>query len=133
MKFIHYGATEFDAGKVLPIQNSGRNKPFGGMWASPVDAEFGWKDFCEAEDFRVCRENFEFELAPDARILRLVNKGDEKVLPVIGNTNFGLPVDFEKVAEEYDAIYLEIKNMYYAMYGWDCDSLLVLNPAVVVA
>jgi len=55
MKLIHYGSTSFDPKKFNPVLNS-YIKPTGGLWTSPIDSEFGWKDWCTAEDFRECNE-----------------------------------------------------------------------------
>lgn len=65
-------------------------------------------------------------------------------MPKIGAI-FPLPfvvLDFEKLAKEYDGIEvlmseedkldLEIgKGLYWELYGWDCDSLLVFNKDIV--
>ena len=43
-------------------------------------------------------------------------------------------LDFEKIKEEYDAIEVLISSdhqLYYDLYGWDCDSLLVLNKECI--
>lgn len=44
-------------------------------------------------------------------------------------------VDFEKLIEDgVDAIEFNISNdwdLYMALYGWDCDSTLILNPDVI--
>ena len=45
-------------------------------------------------------------------------------------------IDFEKLAEQgWDAVEVKISNdmrLYWALYGWDCDSILIMNPDVVV-
>ena len=52
-------------------------------------------------------------------------------------------IDFEEcVRQGYDAIELcwygdeykdkKADNMYFGLYGWDCDSIIILNPSVVV-
>lgn len=54
-RYIHYGATEFIPTKGFPIKNLEHfMKPKGGLWASRKNASFGWKDWCEQEDFRHC-------------------------------------------------------------------------------
>ena len=44
-------------------------------------------------------------------------------------------LDFEKLAETYDAVEVSISSdfdLYYKLYGWDCDSIVIMNPDVVV-
>lgn len=44
-KYIHYGAKSFIPGFVRQIVNKPLfTKPKGGLWASPVDAKYGWKN-----------------------------------------------------------------------------------------
>ncbi len=122
-----------------PIKNSGTNKPLGGLWASPIDANRGWKDWAKAEDFCVCDENnsFTFTLAPTARVLLVKNPDDflSKVVPYAGTflSESAWNVDFLAIAREYDAVEVAINGFTYnAMYGWDCDSIVILNPDIVV-
>lgn len=50
MEYIHYGHKHFEVNEFEPIRNRELfPKPFGGFWASPVNAEYGWKDWNEAE------------------------------------------------------------------------------------
>ena len=44
-------------------------------------------------------------------------------------------LDFEKLAQEYDAIEVLISGdpgLYYELYGWDCDSILIMNPEIII-
>ena len=44
-------------------------------------------------------------------------------------------LDFEKLAETYDAVEVNISsdfNLYYQLYGWDCDSIVIMNPDIIV-
>ena len=69
--YVHYGSTFFEPSRNFPISNH-RNwsKPFGGLWASRQDATFGWKDWCEREEFRECDENnsFKFQLCDNSKV-----------------------------------------------------------------
>lgn len=141
-RYIHYGHKFFDRNLFTPIRNCiAFTKPYGGFWASPVDAEFGWKDWCEREDFRECNLNnsFTFTLREDARVLTVLSVAGAKCLPQVQN-EFALPwtvlPDFEKLMElGYDAIEVKLSadwELYQALYGWDCDSILVMNPNVIV-
>ena len=44
-------------------------------------------------------------------------------------------LDFEKLAETYDAIEVSISDdfeLYYQLYGWDCNSIVIMNPKIIV-
>ena len=43
-------------------------------------------------------------------------------------------IDFEKCIENgVDAIEIcDITNLYYPLYGWDCESIIILNPDIVI-
>ena len=41
-------------------------------------------------------------------------------------------LDFEKLSKDYDAIeVIDIGKFYWALYGWDCNSILIMNPDIV--
>ena len=146
MEYIHYGSTAFDPSKFKPIENYGWIKPKGGFWASPVDAgENGWKEWCEREQFRECRDenSFRFTLSDFARVLHLRHVTDVRNLLKEGIQGSALDCqrglfgpDFEGIMRQgYDAIELHItecRALYSAMYGWDVDSILIMNPDIIV-
>ena len=133
--YIHYGAKAFDRTKFAPIKNrTCGSKPFGGLWASPVDAKFGWKEWNDIEEFRTCdpKNAFRFTLAEGARVLRIDSLDKLSEIPV---NKPAYHFDFEDVAKRYDAVECclsEAPALYNALYGWDCDSILVLNQDVIV-
>ena len=142
-RYIHYGHTKFDKSVFNKIKNVDcSTKPKGGLWASDIEAEHGWKDWGEAEEFRDCKEenSFSFVLSDNAKVLYIDSIDDLKVLPKIDD-KFGMNfsswilLDFEKLAETYDAVEVSISSdfdLYYKLYGWDCDSIVIMNPDVVV-
>ena len=159
--FRSYGLGKFDNGNFKPIKNvPGRNKPDGGLWASPVDGDGDtWAAWCEREGFRHHEDDdfFEFKLADNARVLKIASIADAKKIPmqwdnpecvnhslgrwllrdkeIFEDTNWwdGWKPDFEKLSERYDAIeYICNHETYNALLGWDVDSLLVLNPNVII-
>lgn len=138
MKYIHFGSPCFDRGRFVPIRNIPfRNKPDGGLWASADNAEYGWYDWSrDNDDFGHCRltNSFSFTLNPVARILTLKTKEDVLRAANIGHSSyFGdlICLDFEALAQAYDVIDFYIAQLYMNMYGWDCDSILVMNPDVI--
>lgn len=136
--YIHYGHPKYDEKVFTEIRNAGFVKPYGGLWASNINAEFGWKNWCEEEDFSECIEenSFKFKLKENARILRIDDAAKLKELPTINSIyKFSwINLDFEKIKKEYDAIEViisEDRQLYWDLYGWDCDSLLVMNKEVI--
>lgn len=50
-KYIHYGSKHFDINRFKPIKNESLfTKPIGGLWASKVDDNYGWKNLCKKMD-----------------------------------------------------------------------------------
>jgi hypothetical protein len=150
--YVHYGSSKFQNEKFKSIKNELYfTKPSGGLWASPIDAKFGWKDWNECSSFAECSEEncFQFRLDADAKVLDIYSEKDLDGLPVKGLD--GLPaldglhsfLDFEELLRQgYDAIELHLSQekpvntfglhgLRYRLYGWDCDSILVMNPDVI--
>ena len=142
-KYIHYGHTKFDKNMFATIRNVDcSTKPRGGLWASDVNAKHGWKEWCESNEFRDCnKENsFTFTLSDNAKVLYIESVNDLQSLPK-GKDKLGLNfslwtlLDFEKLAETYDAVEVSISSdfdLYYQLYGWDCDSIVIMNPDVII-
>lgn len=139
MRLIHYGASKYDPAKFRPIKNEWV-KPSGGLWASPVGSECGWESWCQAEQFRVnsLKESFEFEIR--GRIFTIDCEDDLSRMPWRRkeSTPFMFRPDFEAMAEEYDAIHLTSEGQWRTrhshprnLYGWDCECVLVMNPAII--
>jgi hypothetical protein len=148
--YIHYGASVFDSAKGFPIKNRPHwNKPVGGLWASREAATFGWRDWCEGEepDWIELSKFFRFTLRDGAKVGVIHSIPDLCRLPTVDDDLFWWSsemLDFEECLRQgWDAIELcwygeEYKDqrgtddMYYGLYGWDCDCILILNPDVVV-
>ena len=140
--YIHYGHRCFVPELFLPIQNQDyMNKPIGGLWASPVNAEYGWKKWCEDNDMftKNMNESFKFRLKWNAEVWHIHNKGDVETMPEAKSqhgfkSTFFVP-DFEELLNTgIDAVELhfsEDPELYMTMYGWDCDSILILNRDVI--
>ena len=140
VEYIHYGHKKFQINRFVSIRNEElRNKPFGGLWASRTDAKYGWKEWNEDEQFRECEEenSFKFTLSTNANVLEIHSHKDLSKVPQVKKSIFNgsfLP-DFEKLLSDgFDAMELflsEDDELYWDLYGWDCDSILVMNPDVV--
>lgn len=150
--FVHYDDMPFDRNSILPIQNTpftGFTKPYGGFWASREDASFGWKEWCQREEFDGFSDNhvFRFTLKDTANVVTLSTMEQFEALPKRADSELKskyipTPIDFEECLRQgIDAIELcwygeEYKgvrngNLYFALHGWDCDCILILNPDVI--
>lgn len=146
--YIHYGHSIFDKEMFVKIKNeSNYTKPYGGLWASAVAAKYGWKQWNEDNHFKECKyeDSFCFHIKENAKVLLINAVSDLEKLPRTPDT-LGLNalklsmwtcLDFEKIKNEYgyDVIEVNISNdnaLYYKLYGWDCDSILIMNPDVVM-
>lgn len=135
--YIHYGhlASEFDPGLVAVRFGAICTKPDKGLWASPVDATWGWKAWCDAEQWSCCdmSKSFEFTLSPKAKILHILDKSD--INPYIVSYEGFESLDREKLYNDFDGIELHLSqnprlsNSVFQM--WDCDSICVWNPDVI--
>lgn len=142
MQYIHYGHNEFNKNKFQPIKNRlDISKPLGGLWASRVDSNNGWKNWCESSEFAIehLGVNFIFSLIEDAKVVRITNSDQLKELPKINN-QLSIPtmwtmIDYEELANEYDALEVlisEDRELYFNLYGWDCDSIVIMNPDIII-
>jgi hypothetical protein len=135
---IHYGSDKFIPEKVLPVKNDSWVKPKreGGLWTSPIDSKWGWKDWNDCEQFRDCdeRNSFTVCLKSNAKIYVIDSLEDLKNSPLREGYSKRV-LDFEVIAQSYDAIWLTEKgqnetHLSYPidLYGWDCETVLILNP-----
>lgn len=146
-QYIHYGYDSFVKDCFLHIKNRAYfNKPYGGLWASPIDAADNWFDWCCENNFRMDKlsKSFQFDISPTANIISIASVDDGRKLvsdlPEIfsfDRTFFNIPelcIDFEKLLSHgVDAISFKLNaETYWLLYGWDVDSLLVLNPDCII-
>ena len=138
-EFIHYGTKKFKCSLFKKATNDSygwvKPKHGTGIWSSPNKSEYGWRNWCNQENFRDCNDeiSFKFKLKHKSKIYIVDDVNDLEKLPSTENGYFkGL--DFIKIAQSYDAILLTEKGQRKTrhgypknLYGWDCECLLVLN------
>ena len=151
IEYIHYGSSRFDP---LLITDEGTNmacinKPNAGLWASPVNSNCGWKDWCESEQFykNDFSKYFVFKLKPKTKILtiRSLEDWNDVLADVYTNNPKSFDSNFieiryavwEYIQSNFDAILVIMNYNYSEMHNsfefnsWDCDSIVVFNPEVV--
>ena len=138
MKLIHYGNSKYNPSLFQPIQNSWV-KPKGGLWASPVNSKDSWKNWCLEENFNCISLDQSFEFEIEGNIL-VIDSYEDLLTKVIWFEKYDeIYPDFEAMLMlGIDAIHLTeegqcrtrfAKEGYsLKLYGWDCESVLVLNP-----
>lgn len=146
--YIHYGSTHFRPEAFVEPKNTGWVKPAGGLWAclKNNDKAYTWKDWNESECFTDCSEenSFSFTLKDNTNVHYIYTDYDLYKLPILHddieriNHRCGF-IDFEKCLQMgIDAIELRYfgdwgkslhnDTLYWDLYGWDCDCILILNP-----
>lgn len=137
IEVVTYGLGDaFAPEKFKPIKNRPHVKPEGGLWASPINAEWGWKQWCEAENYGNLSSSFTYFV--DGEIMVIDNLADLHKMPwVIFYETLHYP-DYEATSKKFDAIYLtengqQATRFSYpqSLYGWDCECLLIMNPHAV--
>lgn len=139
--YIHFGNPKYEKEKFIEIKNRDFVKSYGGLWASPLNAKYGWKKFCEDNLIsKIGVSNyFLFKLKDEAKVLKITRAEQLHNLPLNNSASkifkdIFIALDFEEIKKEYDAIEVLISEddqLYWDLYGWDYDSLLVLNKDVI--
>lgn len=147
-KYVHLGSSSFDNTLFQPIKNiSGFTKPTGGFWGSPVNSDYGWGEWVKSNNFdeligsnKYEKEKFYFKLKPNTRLLYINKASMLRDLPkqedefTLACSSF-IVLDFKELEKTYDAIEVNIssdRQLYWDLYGWDVDSILILNPDCVI-
>lgn len=136
--YVHYGHNQFDINLFKPAKNAGyRNKPLFGLWGSPIDSTFGWKEWNQLNEYKECDDNncFFFIIADSSKVYEIRNLNDLEQLPMVKvpeqkdrDFNNGYFIDFEKMMlMGFDAIEVEFEGVKEYLWDYDCDSIIVLN------
>lgn len=157
-EYVHYGcnAGNYDVDKFKKVKNvSFSSKPSGGFWASPTRAgrspSFDWASFCFRDGYEPANsiyQKFFFCLDVGAHIFRVETVSDFNKLPKVEMKGDAFHienefVDFEEcVRQGIDAIEYAYTAAHRneevgdkldrKMSGWDCDSILIMNPKIIL-
>ena len=145
MKVIHYTESVFKLRPIIIKNGNGRTgilaKPQGGLWCSPLNSKYGWKDWCKENDFGNVDQMQEIILNVDMINFVVINsiKDMETKLPWYKMDNLFDAIDFENLVRQgFDGVYLTIKgegktrySSPHGLYGWDCETILILNERCI--
>lgn len=142
MVLIHYGSSHFEMSRYHPIREwsvIGWTKPLGGLWTSPVNSKFGWRQWCEANQYK---DDFNewFKLKYNGNTIVIDSVKDLDKLPWKTSEKILTYPRFEPLMEQgVDAIFLTERGQWKTrlshpknLYGWDCETVLILNPKSIV-
>ena len=144
MRYIHYGNDKFEINRFEVISNDSRipTKPYGGFWASRVDSNYSWKIYCIKQGYDIDLNKYIiFSIDDKARILSINNCKQLEDLPKLDDKRRGYrdnlytKLDFERLSKKYDAIEVfigETDELYFQLFGWDCESILIMNPQIII-
>jgi len=137
-ELVCYGCgVEFDLSKFENPRNRDHVKPAGGLWTSPIDSEWGWKDWCELNEWGDLSSHFCLRFT--GRVYVIDSMRAAKQLPwrkPSWYSRFAWP-DYEAI-KGVDAIHMTVEGeratRYYgepSFCGWDCETVWIMNPACV--
>jgi len=133
LQLRHYGSSRYEESMFLPIVDvARRNKPGGGLWTSPINAPFGWREWNEISDFADLSTHFDLDF--EGRVFEIDSVEDMNKLPWEEAHGMHL-ISFEPLLlMGYDAIHLTTEGETATratfprdLYGWDCETVLVMN------
>ena len=135
MECIHYTANESWTLKPITVANGSHTKPFGALWASPVDSGRSWSQWCRESDFRI--DTLAVGVSLDISLENAIvidTKDDLYKLDWRQDGLYRYP-DWENMANRgVDVVYLTsngLDSTTFELYGWDCESVVVLNSQAV--
>lgn len=149
MTFAH--RDRLDPARIDPVSNANFPKPDGGLWLSPpTETGSAWTDYAAREGYTPASlrgaVTQEVRLRPGTSVL-VIDSRDHLLdaaatfpgLPVEHEWQQAAPLDFEAVAESFDAIWVTDAGRRenhrdpsgLDLYAWDIESVVVLNASAV--
>lgn len=145
--FVHYGSAHFDKSRFIEAKNRKGidTKPNGGLWGTPVESQNTWLKWCAENDYRTYdTENcFYFRLDTPCNWKTIHNKEEWKQLPKREDVLDRFEViDFETVKRDgigdgypiyaIETAFDDDDEFFDCFRGYDCDSVVVLNDAILI-
>lgn len=156
-QYITYGFVVEDIKDIqTDLATAANMKPISALWGSPTDAEFGWKEWCEAEAYIPGKRHMSFDeyfktyftwtLKDDSKIYTISSMHDIQKLKYtdiihISDRFSHYIVDYKMAYDMgYTAIELCDPCLGHRFYNdlellfnsWDCESIVVLDPSKVI-
>lgn len=146
MKVVHYTKPFFKLHPITIKNGDGKKglfiKPYGGLWCSPLDSAYGWIDWCKAESFGDITHEQRVILDVDMTNFVVIDSVEDMESKLLWGQIIHSPfqaIDFEKIVQQgIDGVYLTEDGQYQTrfsyprnLYGWDCETVLILNERCI--
>lgn len=135
LQLRHYGAAQYDPAKFAPVSDVRMRKPRGGLWTSPVDSGYGWQQWATENEFGDLSRHFDLTFTGNVLVIDAV-EDLEKLVWLELTDGVDYPVFQPLASMGVDAMHLTVRgqeetrfSMPHNLYGWDCETVFVLNPA----
>lgn len=141
----HFGSDKLQP--IAPVKNASYwVKPERkGLYTSPVDSCFSWKDWCIIESFNLSNleKSFKLDITVDDLLLIDSYKDLEEKMVNTHLMRIVYPgvceVDFETMSLRYDGMWLTMNGQKgtrfthpFHLYVWDCETVLLFNEKPIV-
>jgi len=138
IKCITYGCgNSFETEKFQPVKNrrGSLNKPTGGLWSSPHDSLHSWSRASTSMGIEDLKTSFNFIYSGNTLVIDSLKDLTKIKWTAYRGWDFLKVPDFEDlISRGFDAIYLtddgEIRTRFgqeYNLYGWDCETVFIMN------
>lgn len=115
------------------------NKPTGGLWTSPIDAEYGWDQWCLDNEAHWLGRCWKLRIVGEPKLAFVDSRAAMNRLalqypferPFGGFTHRG--INFEQLADDFDGLWLTTQGHFATRlldpdepntYAWDCETVL---------
>lgn len=140
VRCITYGITHFDKRKFYGACASANNKPDGGFWTAPAGRIYGWYKWCVENEFKIEDLKQRAHMWVTGHGLVINGRVDFEHYVNCGYISYNvygdLTLDWTTIRHrgEYDFVWVTeraLDECYNEFYGWDVESIVVLNPKCV--
>lgn len=135
---VEWVGEDFDISKITPISNHKYGcKTWGGLYTSPVNARKKWRHHL-AQAYDLDFDTIPYivlDIRDDARILEVHSYHDLLKLPLIPYFGWIGQPDWEKALQDYDALHITYEERGFedvVTFGWDCDTIVIKNPNIII-
>ena len=145
MKVIHWTKDKNFQPRPICIKNGYEgdglpDKPLGGLWCSPANSKYNWKEWCKAEGLGDIEQDMEYILDISEEGMLVIDSEDDLYkLPVTIKHRSMKYINFRELLRRgYKSIWLTEEGVWntrltypLSLYSWDCETVLIMDESIV--